>query len=78
MKTKTKTKIVSCVGCSKFCANQDQKKLQMMLDDLKSEGYDEIIFCCEIFKKFVESACLKSPIKVGVKNDDGVIKYFNE
>ncbi len=73
---KTKIKIINCVGCSKFCANQDQRKLQAMLDELKSEGYDEIIFCCEIFKKFINNACLKTAIKVGVKQDDGDIKYF--
>lgn len=74
---KNKTKLITCVSCSRFCANQDQIRLQNLFDELKSEGYEEIIFCCDIFKKFIQVACLKAPVKVGVKHDDGIIQYFN-
>jgi hypothetical protein len=73
-----KTKIIACVGCSRFCSNQDQEKLQSMLENFKEQGYEEIIFCCEIFRHLIESACLVTPLRVGVKNEDGKIQYFNQ
>lgn len=72
-----KTKIVTCVDCSRFCLNQNQKKLEDLLKKFKAEDYDEIIFCCEIFQGLIDSVCFKTQLKVGVKNKDGEIQYFN-
>lgn len=75
-KMNKKTKIITCVNCTKFCSNQDLNKLNIFLKKFEKEGYDEVIFCCEIWRKFLESACIFSPIRIGVKNEKGKIKYI--
>lgn len=72
----SKTKFISCIGCSKFCENKDKNKIQKIINELEKEGFEEMIFCCESLNGCIAEVARNSFLKLGFKNSKGKINYL--
>ena len=76
MRQNKKIKFISCINCSKFCENQDKNKIKKIINKFENEGFEEMIFCCEVLNGGMTEIAGGSPLKLGFKNSKGKIKYF--
>lgn len=49
-----KIKQINCVGCPKFCRHEDFGRLKRLIDEIKMQGYEDIIFQCAAGKNIVK------------------------
>lgn len=50
----TRIKQMNCVGCPKFCQNEDAGALKRLMEKFKIQGYEEIKFNCRAGNSAVE------------------------
>ncbi|MFA4833985.1 MAG: hypothetical protein WC619_04040 [Patescibacteria group bacterium] len=45
-------KTITCTICTKFCQNGDEKKLNKLIEEIKDEGFEKVIFSCDFLKNY--------------------------
>lgn len=48
-------KIINCVGCPKFCQNEDLNKLRQLINKSKAEGRKGIKFNCQAGQQIIKN-----------------------